>query len=88
MPSSAQGQLAPDAYRAQMSSARGNVKIVNSQISNVDRDISDLEGAAKKGMNVKKQIAELKAQKVSLETQRDALVSAYSRVPSEVGVTI
>nr|WP_320143340.1 hypothetical protein [uncultured Cohaesibacter sp.] len=82
------GQLAPDAYRAQMSSARGNVKIVNSQISNVDRDISDLEGATKKGMNVKKQIAELKAQKVSLETQRDALVSAYSRVPSEVGVTI
>ncbi len=82
------GQLDATAYRAQMASAQSNVKIVNGQISNADRDIKDLEGAAKNGMQVTKQIEELKAQKASLVAQRDALVSAYSRVPSEVGVTI
>ena len=82
------GELAPEDYRARMSNARSNVQLVNGQISNVDQDISDLEGAAKNGMDVKKQISDLKAQKASLVVQRDALVTAYSRVPTEIGVTI
>ncbi|TLP42906.1 MULTISPECIES: hypothetical protein [Cohaesibacter] len=79
------GTLDRDTYRNQMLSARENMRIINDQVDNVDRDISDLEAVKKnKKLKVDAQIAKLKAQKAALTKQRDALQTAYSRVPDDL----
>ena len=82
------GELDAETYRANMSGARRTVRLVNGEISEAERDISDLENIAKSGKKVGPQIAGLKKQKASLEKQRDALVVAFSRVPKEIGVSV
>ncbi len=83
------GTLNQDTYRNQMRSARENMRIVNDQVENVERDINDLEAVKKdKKLKVDAQIAKLKAQKKALITQRDELQMAYSRVPDEIGLDI
>ncbi len=82
------GELDAEGYRSNMRGSTDIVRVVNGEISEVDRDISDLEGIAKGGKKVGPQIAGLKQQKASLEKQRDALVLAFSRVPKEIGVSV
>jgi|GEM_PF-6432151 len=76
------GAISKAEYRSEMASARGNVRILDGNLNKIDTDINDLQTS---GVNVSSKINTLKAQKRALERERDALVKAYSRVPSDVG---
>lgn len=83
------GTLDQQTYRNKLQGARENLRIANKQIDNVDRDISDLETVKKdKKLKVDAQIAKLKKEKEALTKQRDALHAAYSRVPTDIGISI
>ncbi|PRX10065.1 UNVERIFIED_ORG: hypothetical protein BCL66_105251 [Martelella mediterranea] len=76
------GAISKSDYRSKMASARGNVRILDGNLNKIDTDINDLQNS---GVNVSSKVNTLKAQKRALERERDALVKAYSRVPSDVG---
>ena len=83
------GTLDQQTYRNKLSGARENLRIADMQIANVDRDISDLESVKKnKQLKVDAQITKLKKEKEALTKQRDALHAAYSRVPTDIGISI
>ena len=78
------GELDVAGYRSQLGYARENLRIVDGQISDVDRDINDLQKYSPGNTQVAAKVASLKSTKASLVRQRENLASSYSRVPSEI----
>jgi uncharacterized protein YcfJ len=82
------GKVDKAEYRRKLSGARGNLSIIDGQISKVERDIKDLRSEGQNGAPVSSRVAELQGEKNRLQVQRNALVTAYSRVPDDINLGV
>ncbi|MCW1754159.1 MULTISPECIES: hypothetical protein [Rhizobium] len=82
------GKVDKGEYRRRLSGARGNLSIIDGQISKVERDISDLRSEGQNGAPVSSRVAQLQGEKSRLQSQRNALVTVYSRVPDDINLGV
>lgn len=82
------GRIDAAGYRRQLGDAKGRVELVDQRISRTERDLDALRSARSDGAPVSAQITALQVEKTRLQQQRNALRSAYSRVPAAVGLGV
>lgn len=80
----ASGQMSKEAYRKQVESARGNVKVVSQYVDQADQDLNDLKRATANNNNAaaKQRVAQLTAQRNQLKNQLARMQTAVSRADS------
>ncbi|WP_141703688.1 hypothetical protein [Methylobrevis pamukkalensis] len=85
----ASGAVTASQYRAELSSARSNIRALETQIANVDQNIEVLDAAYREGaVEAGSRLGQLRAQKATLEARKLELSRIYSRVPPSVGLGV
>ena len=81
------GKITAATYRAEISDARDNIRILENARDQIDADIGVLQRASQQrgGAETVGRANQLRAEKARLEGQLTRLRSTYDRIPSEVG---